>query len=605
MKDSPRCRWLLALALFLAIWGARLSVIERFGSDLPFWDQWDKEADKLYAGWIEQGEARHLFLPHNEHRIVPTLTLNLGLVLASGQWDARVQSAISAALNAAILAGLFLWISGQVARGWALACAVVVAAIGVAPIPWENVVSGFQTQFYFLIGFSLLAIGGLLSPAFSPRWWGGGIAAGLALVSMGSGLLCVAPVALVVAARWLAGTATRRDTVATLAMVAAVGAAGLALHTRVAYHDVLHAHTLGAFVKYALHCLAWPLPQHPWLGAILWLPWAAFATARLLAWKRGNRDDTPDLAGDFVLAMGLWALAQIAAASYSRGGTGEFPASRYGDVLALGFIASFFSLAAGAARWRWMPLLAGSWLVPAGICLVLATLEVWRGPLPAKKAELVASEQNVRAFVLTGAFPSTERGAVPFPSADELARILRRPAVRALLPASVRAPLPAEGLSLSAITPAPPLTHRPIHAQLAPGEWRSGPLPGGEGWWIFETAGQLDRPGSTLELISAADGRVLAAIRPSKPPGNSWRAAYVPAPEEPAVIRARTADAAHWLAVSEPVEMSGLSYRTWRLVQHSRWLVAVGAGMAFLAGAGCLRRTALKLPGTPQASRSR
>ena len=89
-------RILLALAIFLIVVGAKLVVIERSGTDLPFWDQWAKEGELMHAPWLERGELwSNLFVPHNEHRIAPTLAANLALVATTGQWDARVQSVIS------------------------------------------------------------------------------------------------------------------------------------------------------------------------------------------------------------------------------------------------------------------------------------------------------------------------------------------------------------------------------------------------------------------------------------------------------------------------------------------------------------------------------
>jgi len=43
----------LTLSLFGIIVGAKLVVIDRFGSDLPTWDQWDAEADKVYLPFFQ------------------------------------------------------------------------------------------------------------------------------------------------------------------------------------------------------------------------------------------------------------------------------------------------------------------------------------------------------------------------------------------------------------------------------------------------------------------------------------------------------------------------------------------------------------------------
>jgi hypothetical protein len=93
---------------------------------------------------------------------------------------------------------------------------------------------------------------------------------------------------------------------------------------------------------------------------------------------------------------------------------------------------------------------------------------------------------------------------------------------------------------------------------------------------MFETAGYAGQAGSALELVSAATGQTIATIQPSRLAGNSWRAAYAPAPDEPALLRMRAASAAHWIAISEPIEMSALGYRAWQLAKHGRWVFFIG-----------------------------
>jgi hypothetical protein len=569
----------LALAVFLAIWGAKLVVLDRFGSDLPFWDQWSKEGDVFYPAWFERGELwRPLFAPHNEHRIAPTLALNLGLVAATGQWDARVQCVVSAGLHAAVLAGLFLWAWHRLPRPWGLATGALCALLGAAPIVWENLLSGFQSGFYFLAGFSLLAIGGLLHRAFSRRWWAGAIAAAATLVSMGSGLLCVVPVALLAAFRWSESRqAGRRDAWATLLASGLVLAWGAWLHTPIAAHATLRAHSLGEFILYASRCLAWPLPEHPWLALLFWAPWLALAIWRL---KKGAVRD--DAAIDFVLAAGLWVIIPVAAVAYSRGGGGGMPASRYGDLFGLGLVLAFCSLALLAPGWRHPKTIAAIWSLGAVVAVALAARGAWLTPLENKKNDHAAFERNVHQFVLTDDFATFEKQTIPFPNPSWLARVLRKPIVRAILPASVRAPLPIDGLGNNPPLAAPPLAHRPTRALLQPGEWRSPPLPLSPraGWWKIETAGHLGTAGAALELVAVSDGRVLHAIAPARRAGDTWRAAYVPAPREPAILVARLDDPSRWFAFSEPVAMASVSYWTWRLCKHG-WLVA---GAALIGG---------------------
>ncbi|MEO8502100.1 MAG: hypothetical protein ABI565_14365 [Vicinamibacteria bacterium] len=45
---APRALMLLvAGCLFLTVVGVKLAVIDRFGTDLPYWDQWAKEGEMV------------------------------------------------------------------------------------------------------------------------------------------------------------------------------------------------------------------------------------------------------------------------------------------------------------------------------------------------------------------------------------------------------------------------------------------------------------------------------------------------------------------------------------------------------------------------------
>src|SRR5579859_2029662 len=124
----------LPLRLFLIIFGAKLLVIEKFGSDLPYWDQWDGEAGVVFMPYFEGrlGSA-NIFAPHNEHRIVFTKLLSLGLMIWNGQWDARLQCVVNAALHAVILAILLAWVQRHWGPGAAIGMFLVLIAIAAPP----------------------------------------------------------------------------------------------------------------------------------------------------------------------------------------------------------------------------------------------------------------------------------------------------------------------------------------------------------------------------------------------------------------------------------------------------------------------------------------
>ena len=123
----------------------------------------------------------------------------------------------------------------------------------------------------------------------------------------------------------------------------------------------------------------------------------------------------------------------------------------------------------------------------------------------------------------------------------------------------------------------------------ATGWWKSHPLtPGNFGWLKFETAGALAQPGSgvSLSLLDAQTGATLAAVAPTKSPGDTWRAAYVRMPAVPFVVAASDTAAAPWLAFSPPVEMGAGSYWAWQAVKNGALLFWFALGATLLCTLG-------------------
>lgn len=188
MLSSPH-PLLAALALALVVAGARWWLIDGYGVDVPWLDQWDAEARGLYQPWragtLSLGSW---FAPHNEHRIFFTRVLALGLLWLNKQWDPRLQMVVNAGLYAILSAALFLFLRRGRSPGFQVFCWILLAVLGSAPYAATNTLLGFQSQFYFLAGFSLLAIAALASSRPGSLSWIAGVIGGCAaLVSMASG----------------------------------------------------------------------------------------------------------------------------------------------------------------------------------------------------------------------------------------------------------------------------------------------------------------------------------------------------------------------------------------------------------------------------------
>ncbi len=613
------------VCLFVLVVGAHWAAVDKFASDIPNWDQWDAEGLNLLAPWFEHDHfVAHLFQPHNEHRVVVTKLQNLVLTLANGQWDARLECVFNAALHAALAVAFWIvgcrWLKG--ARGTApalLHAALFLALAGLfaAPVAWQNILGGFHSQQYWLLLLSFAAMILLpFAPKWSGSWWAGALAAILALFTMGSGFFAALAVLGVIGFRWAVRDTKSRASWPTLALTLALVAIGWLTRVEVDYHQTLKAKTASDFFLSLVHSLQWPAPRaYSWLAAVLWLPWLA-VVGRVLRTPRDN-PIALTLAG-----LGGWVFAQIVATAYARGAGGDYPASRYMDTLAFGIAANalalgwllvsappsrFLNIARGTFGVAWLGVLA--WGVYDLGHLAIAV------EMPDVKRFYVKAEAHMRGYLATNnpaqlAFPD-----IPYPSAASLLERLDHPSLTALMPVSIRAPLamkparpgpafvgnrasqllldsaPRRGLSpdTGALPSLESWGSFAANGAASQGEWISAPIDAPLGGWLkFETAGDVGREGVALELRDAATRALLATVAPSKTPGDSWRAAYVPAPRVPFVVVARDDSAVHWLAFGAPVEMGTLSYLAWQCAKNGWLIFELTAGATLLLGLAAL-----------------
>ncbi|HUR58414.1 MAG TPA: hypothetical protein VM029_11930 [Opitutaceae bacterium] len=599
------------MCLFLIVVGAKWATVGRFGSAMPDWDQWDAEALKLFVPWFEHDHfVARLFEPHNEHRIVITKLQNLGLALANGQWDSRLECVTNAMLHAAL--AVACWLVGRrwLSAWWHAPLFVLVALLFGLPLAWQNILGGFHSQQYWLLGLSFAAIVVLpFARAWSAAWWLGCLAAILAMFTMGSGFLAAIVIVGVVAFRWLRRETTLRAAWPALLVMAALIAVGIATRVEVYYHQQLKAKTAHDFLFSILRSLEWPLQGHDWVGVVMWAPWV------VLLWLALRRREPADpRAVQVVLAIGGWVLVQIVATAYARGAGGDYPAIRYMDTLALGALANAIALAwllSAAPTWRpRLPLVALGlgWLVALGGGFAQLLERNVRHELPDTRRYYTKAEQHLLGYLSTNdqahlAFPD-----IPYPSAGGLVERLNHACLRALMPAEVRPSLKLESASnrgfrensatelslasasragLSPATSA--LAARPTWGSFGErgageqGVWRSAPVRSEIGAWLkFETAGQIGEPGVALELRDATTDSLLANVAPSRMPGDTWRAAYVRVPAQPFVIVARDTDPARWLAFSAPVEMGAMSYTAWTIGKYGLLVTRIAAVIAFI-----------------------
>jgi len=607
---APGGRWLFAVALagaFLLIVGARWMVVSRFGSDLPFHDQWYAEAgDVLRPHWTGGSLWSGLWRANNEHRTVWTRLLAVGLADLDGQWNARTQmalNAIFAALAALAVPALFR----RSLPRWGFALALVVAVVGAAlPLAWEAVLWGFLSQFQLLVLFGLAHL--VLTWRIDRCGWAwalGSLAGIGALGTMASGfasaLACVALAGWRLLRERDAAAATQRFLLVTLGVNLVLAVVGFALVAPAPHHDAMRAHTLFTFLRGAGRVFAWP-ETNPVFGYALVLPFVAILTAGGLR-RRLER-------GDALLGAVLaWYGAQAIALALARGGEPwPFP-PRYHDLLALGLVLGLVCL---LRLWGALPSLptklAGAavlvgWLLVVGHGWHARFVEIRDNQLLEQRAALQASQATaVRAYLASGdrsallAEPATR---YLHEDRDQLADLLGNAGIRAHLPPAVRFPLrfePEATGSRNFASFLPPPEAEQLYRAAA---WRLTPTATEAARFVSEPL-----PAATLPLLrlrirgsvtsDTASLRTIDATGAARGPlerevvsPDRWKTVTLERGIGPTRIEIAVPAGAAPLEVTTPYDMGRLTWLTEKALRQGRNLMLVGAillGLALVAG---------------------
>lgn len=449
--------WILPLVVALVVAGFQLWLVGVAGNDTPLDDEWDREGGWLYPRWVS-GElhASDLFKPHNEHRILWTYLLDLGLFTVNGQWDPRMQLLAMVALRAFVAACLMRWLSPAPGEGSRWPIALLLAWLFLPHLARQNVLWGFQTQVYFSLGFSLLALRLFTRRPLTRSSWSGGLAWGIAAQwGMSAGAFVPVALAGLVVLDLARERKFTREATARLAAIGLLGLLTLALRTTVPELAGQQAASPGAFFHALGLGLSWPYPETPWLAVVACFPLVAVSLRRL----RGRPSLVPE--EDFALALGYFGLAAALAQAFFRGGAAEFSEripSRYSEFMVLLVLANAWCLltwlrtvppprrlVARVAASAWLALLFVGWLG--------TSTEVWRKALRPRIEYRDVPGLLVRQYQLSGRpepFTTAGRFFQPYPEVAEIGRVLSDPRMHGHLPPTFQPEQPPGPLSRAA-----------------------------------------------------------------------------------------------------------------------------------------------------------
>ncbi len=450
-----RVRSFAAAFVFCSVALFQLFLVSRVGTDIPFHDQWDIEGRWLVPEAHDGSLAwRRVVVPHNEHRIVWTHLLNAFLLQANGgQWDPLLQQASNAVLHGAV-ASLVVWFGTASLGVVGTVVTAIILSLAFVPIAaWHNALWGFQSQAYFVLGFSLLSLALLGRAERSPVRTSGGLAAGVAaLFAMGPGALV--PVALLGLTVLKIAEARRFDQGAwRLAWPALVLlAVAVALRTSEPAHDELGAATLPQFLSAAAQVLGWPHGGQPLAALALNLPLLLLVGGRLLRRRSAVEGE------DFVLGAAGWSVGIALATAWVRGGSDELAVgvpSRYVDFVVLLPLANLWCVVqlVGEARVAWkrsLRLVAAAWCAFLFIGWLGLTAQVFRGIILPRVRDREAPVRLIQAFQRTGdpvVFRGQPRLLIPHPNLESVRAVLEDPRLQGVLPPSLQPDQPVGPLS--------------------------------------------------------------------------------------------------------------------------------------------------------------
>ena len=435
--DSFRCFATWLAALFLVVLGAKLRVVQLYGSPLPLWDQW-YEAHRFFRPWVEGHLTwQAFFAPDNGHRIFFTRLFDMIVIRLNGRWEPLLQMTVNAFLHTTYVCGLAycLWDFLGRKNGW-FVCSLL-APFFALPYAGENTIWAITLE-YFLDIFSLVTLVAMGFARPGSRWWWLGLAAAsMGLFTMASGLLAPMTVGGLMILRAIKHRRIERKNLITLGLCLAVVGLSVALGVSAEGDRPLRAHNLAEFSSALVRNLTWLFFDAPGMAVLIFLPLVLL----LGLYFRQNFQETR--AAELLLGLGLWSVLQSAALAYGRGNYGDiFPISRYLDILNVFVIASLFASVLLAQFWLrgafsakftlFLPLIFSAVIV-FGLCRI-SQIVVNELLLPTRSMNLVA-EERVETFLATGDQRELFEQPTVRPDPEVVLEVLRNTQLQAFLPA--------------------------------------------------------------------------------------------------------------------------------------------------------------------------
>lgn len=405
-----------------------------YGSEIPFWDEWDAQAANLLIPLLRgQLHFADVLANHNEHRIFFGRVIWLLSYSLSGYWDVKLIMVLNSLIHGAFVLMLINTLSGEMDQRRFCLVATLVVLISCLPMGWENILWGMQSVVYALLLFALLANFVLSkSKPLTLRWLFGTFIAICSYFCMASGALTLVPY--IIFSIYMLLRTKDWKYVGSILIHSAITGVLLMSIPKLNYSVLKPAQDVYTAYNSFVLLVSWPLPPHFISAVLLNMPFVIF-TIRAV---RARSVSPSDWAG---ILWTLWVYLHIAAFAYGRGETTGMT-SRYADIVIQSTIANAAFLVALNYRRRSRSIISLATVasaVWAGVVAVFLLMQVQPSVsgLEWRRGASALQDANLHRYLTTGdptVLAGLPHAAIPYPSDQRLIGLINDATLQKILP---------------------------------------------------------------------------------------------------------------------------------------------------------------------------
>ena len=155
--QNRRQKIALSFLVFLIVYCVKIILVKAYGVNIPFSDQWDNQIPPVYFKYLDGNLDWHdIWTQGNEHRVVFTKLLNLGVFIFSGRYFNHVNELIAQSLVFSLIPAILVYVAVKSEFNWVSVLGITM--IFIPPISTENLYWSYQSQIYFALLFACIGI---------------------------------------------------------------------------------------------------------------------------------------------------------------------------------------------------------------------------------------------------------------------------------------------------------------------------------------------------------------------------------------------------------------------------------------------------------------